>query len=133
MIKKDKNEKYLKISKIATYLLSSILGFTLYYYFGSSFYIFAFALLLGLTLPKLILNKWKYEEDKFNKIVWLNLIFGLFYTPLGVFFGVFTIKYNSTLLKSEKQNKYEVLGKIGICLSLLNFLLALILPFALSR
>ncbi len=133
MIKKDNNEKYLKISKIVTYLLSPLLGFILYFYFGSVFYLFAFALLLGLTLPKLILNKWKYEENKFNKIVWLNLIFGLFYTPLGVLFGVFTIKYNSHLLKSEKQNKYVVLGKIGVCLSLLNFLLALILPFALSR
>ncbi len=130
---KDKNELYIKIVKIIVYILSTILGFTLYYYYGSSFYIFAFAVLLGLTLPKLILNKWKYEENKANKIVWLNLIFGLFYTPLGVLFGVFTIKYNSHLLKNERQNLYVILGKIGISLSVLNFLLALILPFALSR
>jgi len=133
LVKRTK-KKYLNLLlNLGNYLPATAIGFALNYYMGYLFYFLAFAVLIGLLLPKLIINKWGHKEKVFNKIVWLNLILGLFYTPIGVLFGVFTIKYNTLLSKKDRSNLYKTLGIIGISISLLNSFIAMLTYYFLSK
>lgn len=129
-LKKRTKKEYLNlILNTGKYLLPSAIGFTLNYYLGSTFYYFAFAILVGLVLPKLVINRWGHNKKIIDKIIWLNLILGLFYTPLGVLLGVFTIKYNTLLSKKDMSKKYKILGIFGISISVLNTLLVILAYF----
>jgi len=124
--KRTKKENANLVLNIGKYLLSAAIGFTLNYYLGSTFYYFAFAILFGLVIPKLVINRWGHNKKIIDKIVWLNLILGLFYTPLGILYGVFTIKYNTLLPKQDEMNKYKTLGIMGIAISIINSISVLI-------
>lgn len=113
-------------SEWVIYILSLVGGCYLFYYLGITGLIFLAAILGGIYLPNWIYKKYGYKKTLVDIIAWSNLILGLILPPLGIFVGIFPIKFNTLLSQEDKKTKYLVLGIIGLIISITNAVLGIL-------
>lgn len=113
-------------SEWVIYILSLVGGYYLFYYLGITGLIFLAAILGGIYLPNWIYKKYGYKKTLVDIIAWSNLILGLILPPLGIFVGIFPIKFNTLLSQEDKKTKYLVLGIIGLIISITNAVLGIL-------
>jgi len=114
-------------SEWVVYILSIVGGYYLFYYLGITGVIFLVAILGGIFIPNWIYKKYGYTQTLVDIIAWSNLILGLILPPLGVFVGIFPMKFNTLLPAEEKKTRYLVLGIIGLIISLINALFGILM------
>lgn len=114
-------------SEWVVYILSIVGGYYLFYYLGITGVLFLAAILGGIFIPNWIYKKYGYKKTLVDIIAWSNLILGLILRPLGVFVGIFPMKFNTLLPQEEKKTKYLVLGIIGLILSFINAILGILM------
>lgn len=113
-------------SEWVIYILSLVGGYYLFYYLGVTGLIFLAAILGGIYLPNWIYKKYGYKKTLVDIIAWSNLILGLILPPLGIFVGIFPIKFNALLSQEDKKTKYLALGIIGLIIAITNAILGIL-------
>jgi hypothetical protein len=117
---KEKEKPIFNMASIA----GLIIGFVLWKFLGLASFIFIFAFIIGVWLPKWYFKRQRISQTLIKWFVWSNVLTWVL-PPLGILTGSAALKF-SNLVEQEKK-KYKTLAIIGIALSSINAIAGIII------